>query len=390
MGSLSEHCKANGVLAATFFFASGWSGSIRRHGKKVLVTTIAHQLARYDTILREEISKAIEADSDIFDKNLVTQMKSLVLGPLQRRPIEPILRGAIIIDGLDECEAAAERYHSSTTPEVLSYKSSQDQLEILQVLRAASSDPSFPFRILIASRPERVFREFFDPERNPSFAQKLDLNEQYNADADITLFLEVQFDLIRYRFRPPSGTIQTLVENASGQFIYAATVIRLLTEDHQEAPEARLKALLKIRKTTLNPLGQLDALYAHILRSSPDPPLSVRWIVSIGLLSDFNPSPSASVMNTLLQTELDSNEAEHLLGNLHSLIGVPPSTDQSTTKYSFYHKSMRDFLEAPDRCGELYVGRREIGAFIWDAFVRGCTSEYLFSFCLCLCFSFTA
>jgi hypothetical protein len=52
----------------------------------------------------------------------------------------------------------------------------EDQLEILHVLQAASSDPSFP--ILIAGRPERVFREFFGAENNPAaLAKKLDLRE---------------------------------------------------------------------------------------------------------------------------------------------------------------------------------------------------------------------
>ncbi|RXW23294.1 hypothetical protein EST38_g2574 [Candolleomyces aberdarensis] len=221
MGSLSERCKVGGFLAATFFFAS-WSASVGRRRKSAFVTTIAHQLARHHPEVREEISKAIEANSDIFNKNLYTQMDLLVLGPLRgiaRRPDRPDLRGAVIIDGLDECEA--EQYHDTTTAKS-KYKSppprtkDQDQLEILQVLRTASSDPSFPFRILIASRPERVFREFFDPENNPTpFFQKLDLHEDYNADTDIGLFLEAHFSRIRRRYRlPPSWpspqAIQTL------------------------------------------------------------------------------------------------------------------------------------------------------------------------------------
>jgi hypothetical protein len=163
-------------------------------------------------------------------------------------------------------------------------------LEILQVLQVASSDPSFPFRILLASRPERVFREFFDARNNPaSFAQKLDLHEDYHADADIILFLESQFNLIRRRYNlppswPPPGAIQTLASNASGQFIYATTVIRFLDTGHRKPPKALLAAILKmkaIRNIASNPLEQLDALYMHILEASPDPPLSVRWICAI-------------------------------------------------------------------------------------------------------------
>ncbi|RXW15963.1 hypothetical protein EST38_g9890 [Candolleomyces aberdarensis] len=372
MGSLSERCKSGGVLAATFFFAS-WSASIGRRQKTALVTTIAHQLARYHPDLRDEISKAVEANSDIFDKNLHTQMKVLVLGPLQetaRRPDRPGLQGAIIIDGLDECEA--EQYHDTTIIRPwgkLTRRNADDQLEILQVLQAASSDPSFPFRIIIASRPERVFREFFDPENSPTpFAHKLDFHEEYNADADITLFLEAQFNQLRRRYHlplswPPLGAIQTLVSNASGQFIYAATVIRVLDSGRREPPKVLLEAILNMkttRKRTSNPLEQLDALYSHILESSPEPPLSIRWIQTISWYSTHQDKSIldlsvASNINLFLQTDPEGNEAEHLLGNLHSLIKIPPPNDQVPTRYDFYHKSLIDVLEDNHRC-EKFLG----------------------------------
>lgn len=156
-------------------------------------------------------------------------MEVLVLGPLRN---------------------AAQRPSGSDLRVKPARTNEQDQQEILEVLLKASSDPSFPFRILITSRPERVSREFFDPERNTSLAQKLDLHKPYNADHDIFLFLQAQFNLIRRRYNlppwPPSETIQILMEKASGQFIYAATIIRFLDAGHREPPEALLKAILKI------------------------------------------------------------------------------------------------------------------------------------------------
>ncbi|KAJ2917525.1 hypothetical protein MD484_g2867, partial [Candolleomyces efflorescens] len=390
LGSLAERCKVGGVLAATFFFAS-WSSSIGRRRKTAFVTTIAHQLTLYRADLREEISKAIVANSDIFDKNLRTQMEVLVLGPLQNipRPVNrPGLQGAIIIDGVDEC--SAEQHHNSpkNNPRgIAERRNAEDQLEILQVLQMAASHPSFPFRIALASRPERVFREFFDPDATPTiFAPKLDLHECYNADADITLFLEAHFSRIRRRYYlplswPSHETIRTLVENASGQFIYAATVIRLLDSGHRESPKAFLEAILQMGPapmTISNPLEQLDALYMHILNSSPDPPLSVRWIRTIsqfgrtgGAIFDTL-DPVASNIHLLLQKDPESDEAEHLLGNLHSLIRSPPPSDQATTKYDFYHKTLFDFLESPERSGKLYFEDREVHGFLWDRFNQAC------------------
>ncbi|KAJ2929879.1 hypothetical protein H1R20_g7201, partial [Candolleomyces eurysporus] len=383
MGSLADRCAENGVLGATFFFAS-WSASIGRRRKTAFVTTIAHQLAQHEGDLQTAISTAVEKNPGVFEKNLHVQMEILVLAPLREvvgQSDGPGLRGAIIIDGMDECEA--EQYHDTTsrgTQSKPARQNAEDQLEILQVLHAASLDPSFPFCILIASRPERVFREFFDPKNNPTlFVHKLDLNEDYNANADITLFLEAQFNILRRRYNlppswPPPKTISTLVENASGQFIYAATVIRFLDAGHRESPKALLEAILKMGSNVKsNPLKQLDILYSHILESSPDPLLSVRWILAVQWTT-IGKEASASNVTMLLQTDSESDEVEHLLGNLHSLIRIPSPSDWATTQYDFYHKSLFDFLDDPDRCGKLYVESSQIWAFIWDRFIQACAT----------------
>ncbi|KAJ2917377.1 hypothetical protein MD484_g3092, partial [Candolleomyces efflorescens] len=401
MGSLSVRCASDGILGATFFFAS-WSATLGRRRKTTFVTTLARQLAMYRDDLRTAISDAIEKNPTVFEKNLHIQMEILVSGPLREVAAHhgrPQLQGAIIID--ERASASTAQPCASERAQIESHKSGvfpepearadlhparaneKDQLEILQVLQAASSDPSFPFRILIASRPERVFRNFFAPPHTSiPFAHKVDLHEQYDADADIALFLEAQFNHLRRQYNflpswPPPGTVQKLVENASGQFVYAATVIRLLDTPHREPPEALLRAILEAGATqqkTSSPLEQLDALYARILESSPDPRLSIQWIRSIIRLNNTK-SAFASSLNLLLQTDPESNEAEHLLGNLHSLIQIPPPGDQATTKYGFYHKSLFDFLG--DRCGSgnnqnLYFGLAEIEVFIWDRFVEAC------------------
>jgi hypothetical protein len=396
MGSLADRCGANGVLGGTFFFAS-WSASINRRRKTAFVPTIAYQLAMHREDLKAAISTAIEKNPAVFGKNLHVQMELLVLAPVRevvRQSNGPKLRGAIIIDGVDECQAV--QFHDPTGPgarDRLVRTNDEDQLEILRILQAASLDPYFPFCILVASRPERVFRGFFDPENNPTLlAQKIDLHDDHNANADIALFLEARLSEIRRRYHlpvswPPPGTIETLVKNASGQFIYAATVIRLLDTGHREPPNALLDTILKMEaKGNSNPLKQLDNLYSHILESSPDPRLSVLWIRCI---REVNPQEHsyASNIHFLLQRDPGTNEAEHLLGNLHSLIRIPPINKQATTKYDFYHHSLFDFLKDANRCGNLHFQEKEIWGFLWDSFNQACTSEFI-SASLSLCFSF--
>ncbi|KAJ2917573.1 hypothetical protein MD484_g2859, partial [Candolleomyces efflorescens] len=417
MGSLADRCSQNGVLGATFFFAS-WSASVGRRRKTAFVSTIAHQLTEYREDVKNAISSAIERNPSVFEKNLRVQMEVMILAPLRevvRQSSETErLKGAILVDGVDECEA--EQYHDTTRTGQWARpkrRDAEDQLEILQVLHAASSDPSFPFRIIVASRPERVFREFFDPERNPiSFAQKLDLHEDYNADADIALFLKAQLNQIRRRYNllaswPPPGAIETLVERASGQFIYAATVVRFLEMGHREHPKALLDAILRMsasQEATSNALEQLDALYTHILESSPDPALSVQWIYAIYRCSThaIQAIPSkvcvASNINSLLQTDPESNEAEHVLGNLHSLIRIPAPDALATTRYDFYHKSLIDFLSS-NHSGNPGFNESGCKLFLWeswDRFIRACTrgsemaespfSESFLNFLACLPF----
>ncbi|KAJ2929878.1 hypothetical protein H1R20_g7220, partial [Candolleomyces eurysporus] len=479
MGSLAQRCKVHGLLPASFFFAS-WSASIGRRRKTAFIATIAHQLAEHQQHLKDAIASAVAENPIVFEKNLDVQMETLILAPLRKvvhLPNAPGLRGVIMIDGMDECEA--EQYHDSEPtgsglrPKLAQARTKEkDQLEILEALRKAALDPAFPFLILIASRPERVFREFFDPEHSSTpFAPKLDINEDYDAGTDIALYLEVQFSRIRRRYRlspswPPPGTIQTLVENASGQFIYACTVIRFLDESPKSPPDALLNTILGMEITpTSNPFRFLDALYSHILESSLDPLLSIRWINAINHfnynedqiptwpstrttqsdsdelveianadeLYSANPKSSPNAersrswhtpepynhdsreahdldiqkepnvlgpdignvypdrddsisvevlsltsfhLNLLLQK--NDGEAEHLLGNLHSLVRIPPPGNVGRgALYGFYHKSLFDFLKDPERCGALYVTQDEHSEFIWDRVLQVYESEFV-------------
>jgi nucleoside-triphosphatase THEP1 len=402
LGSVTERCKKNGFPVASFFFSS--LGSIGRRTKTAFVATIAYQLAEQPKFqaLKDAIAVAIEADKIVFNKSLCVQMDTLVLAPLRAvaGAYNAAFRGAIVIDGLDEC--GVEKIHDDTanaSQTVPTRTKDQDQLEILQVLHQASSDPTFPFRIIIASRPERVFRHFFDPERqNTPIAHKLDLHQDYDAEADITLFLKARFDhLRRIHNLPPSwlppNAIKILVDKASGQFIYAVTVIRFLELGHRAPSKALLEAILRMEATgTSNPLNTLDELYSHILNSSPDPLLSVRWIRVIRHLQENGPKRHsrwavsithhlkeelyACDFNLLLQTDPASNEVEHLLGNLHSLIRIPPPRNEATTAYGFYHKSLFDFLEDPDRCGKLHIRRKKVLGFLWDRIHGACASEF--------------
>ncbi|RXW23121.1 hypothetical protein EST38_g2754 [Candolleomyces aberdarensis] len=387
MGSVADTCKQNGVPAVTFFFASYASPDRRR--KTAFIPTLAYQLTEHLPALKNSVAQAMRDKPLLFKKNLRVQMEALILTPLRQVAVESKVPGVVLIDGLDECEAEQffDSHVASRTGKSMEREKGEDQLEILQVLREAALDPAFPFRIVIASRPERVFREFFNNESHKSsFAPSLVLDEKYNPNADIILFLQAKFSEIRRRYKlspswPSPETLATLLDQASGQFIYAATVIRYITTSRHGSPQTLLDQVLKVKPSSgTNPFSHLDAFYTHILQSASNTILAVKWLwiikgeVTHDLFFYLHHTPAAFIINLLLQT--DDGGAEYVLGDLHSLIDVPPSDDLGTP-YRPYHKSLYDFLGSEDRCGPIYVGHMQCAEFLWGRFFDICKHKGL-------------
>ncbi|RXW13696.1 hypothetical protein EST38_g12159 [Candolleomyces aberdarensis] len=322
MGSVADTCKQNGVPAVTFFFASYASPDRRR--KTAFIPTLAYQLAEHLPALKDPVTQAIRDKPLLFKKNLRVQMEALILTPLRQVAVESNVSGVVLVDGLDECEA--EQFFDSNVAsragKSMEREKGEDQLEILQVLRDAALDPAFPFRIVIASRPERVFREFFNNENyKSSFAPSLILDDKYNPNADILLFFQAKFSEIRRRYNldpswPSPEILASLLDQASGQFIYAATIIRYITTSRHESPQALLDQVLKVKPTSAgtNPFSHLDAFYTHILQSTSNRILAVKWLWVLKgeipgwpLIFYFMRSPPAAfLINLFLQTDNSS------------------------------------------------------------------------------------
>ncbi|TEB31358.1 hypothetical protein FA13DRAFT_363031 [Coprinellus micaceus] len=331
-GSIAEICEDRGILAGSFFFSS-FLGSEKRKSKRFLVGTLAYGLLQNDGLqpLRGPILSSIERDLGIFRKRLRDQCKALLLKPFYdaRNHLNWSLPRVIIIDGLDEVEAAGSL---SLDPHEARLANEADQIEILSALLQAAGDVDFPFRVLIVSRPERAIRDFFSNNAN-GVSRELFLDDKYNPDADITLFLDAKFAEIRRRYGllpswPTRADIKRLVHAASGQFIYASTVVRFLQNDKLPDPQARLLTVLNVRVqgAEKNPLVPLDALYTRILASSPDPLLAIKWL---GGVHYFFRSRPALFVKQLLQDFEESHQHP----------------------YEFYHKSLSDFLQS-ERCLE--------------------------------------
>ncbi|RXW18548.1 hypothetical protein EST38_g7307 [Candolleomyces aberdarensis] len=383
MGSVADTCQGKGTLGATFFFSS-FSGSADRRSKRCFVPTLAYQLVQHDAMdqVAEQILSTIERNPAIFKQRLDAQLDQLILKPLRACRDRPQLLEwpkVILIDGLDECEA--DQYHDMARSNANPRSKEEDQTEILSVLMKAASDPDFPFRIVIASRPEHAIKRFFAGIAK-SLTRELFLDAKYNPDADMRLFLDSKFANIRRESQLPSSwpgkdVRRTLIANASGQFIYIATVGRFMEVSGGD-PEELLKQVLQLPgfKASTDALAPLDALYSHILKSSPDPPLSVLWLTLIFREKylerpAFNFSVSSGPAASFVRLYLESypGQASHVFRNLNSLVFIPSMEDHKSP-YHLYHKSLVDFLQERCRSGNLYVESKVVLEHFVDRYLH--------------------
>ncbi|TEB24112.1 hypothetical protein FA13DRAFT_1391407 [Coprinellus micaceus] len=372
-GSIAEACAKKAFLAASFFFSS-FSPSTDRRSKLGLVATLAYHMSQNETLhlFKTRLMAALERHPDIFHKNLLEQTECLILAPF-RSIHDPINRvgwpKVIIIDGLDEVVAA--QYHDPTKQWV-SQTSEDDQVEILNVLLALSRSTSFPFRIFVASRPERNIADFFAADAQ-SITVNLFLDSKYNPDIDIESFLKSKFSIIQHRAGiskswPGKEVVDRIVDMSSGQFIVPTTIIRWVEAGVPQLQLAEVLELEQLKTGTKNPFATLDALYSHILRRArnpeADPYLAVKWILCISSAIDSNQlrhPPSVKFWRQLLETT--EGELSYRLAPITSLIAIPPP-DDTLSPITIYHKSLIDFLSSPNRCGDLHVEKEVYESFM--------------------------
>lgn len=228
--SVSENLANHQKLAASFYFNRQ---EIACSSKDLLVTTIAYQLATSVRGLKSPISDVITKDPTILKANFATQLRALLVEPLQSLPVvEYGPSMVIIIDGLDECKDYADVVHLITT------------------LTDSESTLHFPLRFLVTTRPEpSIPISFEQPERPVTLNFCLD---DFDADADIHLFLERKLRYIALEHPnmsdvplpwPSNEELVSLVAKSEHLFIYASTVVKFVADD-DAFPQQRLKTIL--------------------------------------------------------------------------------------------------------------------------------------------------
>lgn len=382
-GTIADECHGEGLLAASFFF-SAFSGSINRRSKKSFIFTLAYGLLQQKTIvnLKQAILSAIEDDPAVFDKHLDQQLDQLILTPLRAvigQSDQARWPKVVLVDGVDECGVDGE---SDRSKQDIRRSREATHKEILSVLARASADPSFPFRILVVSRPEPAIVEFF--QSSSELTRRLFLDDKYNPHADIHLFLTAKLGAIQRKFNLPCDwapriTVDLLVNRASGQFIYATTVIRFV-EDTSRPPHEQLAHIVEWKRPSnpeSTPFALLDALYHGILESSPNPSLAVKWLVCFGIRWDFAIRSRTGVRapDSFKMAVLESflGETTYILGGLSSLISL--TKNSGGLEVSLYHQFLLDFLGDERRSGSLHVNQDDAKRHIEDCHYQILKSE---------------
>ncbi|KAJ3531964.1 hypothetical protein NMY22_g7939 [Coprinellus aureogranulatus] len=401
-GSVADTCKSQGLLAGSFFFSS-FLGSVDRRSKRCVITTLASRLAAHDVLCeyKAQLLVAIEKNPGIFRKRLIDQAQCLILDALhqiQGRTDTSNWPRGIVLDGLDEVQAV--QYHDATR-EDLTRNDEDDQLDILHVLLLLANSPAFPFRIIVASRPERAITDFFANVAQATTVT-LFLDSKYKPDADIKRFLHSKFADIRHRSGisgpswPGEEVIGQIVEMSSGQFIVPSTIIRYIGCGLPHRQLEDIMQVERVKNSRNNPFALLDALYAHILNRSPNPAMAVVWIrcfTSIQLSVAQMPFGSRVISSLRLAQRLPSGDEKergdprhvpsyfwrkflehtegeflHVLTPLASLLSIPHHNDRRSS-ITIYHKSLTDFLSSEVRCGQLYISDNTWLSFAGRRFV---------------------
>ena len=280
----------------------------------------------------------MELNPTLLTKSMGVQLQTLIVDAFQNLSPLPQRSYLVIIDGLDEC-------HDKATQQL-----------ILRLLCETITFHKLPLRFLIGSRPESHIRDGFDQQSLYTITQRVVLDETFDPGRDIRLFLQDGFAKICANNSilshveqpwPGEGIIDLLVQRSSGQFIYAATVLKFVGADFC-SPTKQLALILKPDPTAFS---DLDQLYTQILSVYPS---TVNIVQVLGIIIAFDQDPSPEVVEDILGME--EGELKLVLRGLSSLMEdgvtlniIPP----------FTHASFRDYLFDSNRSGPFHVNQED-------------------------------
>ncbi|KAJ2926461.1 hypothetical protein H1R20_g10637, partial [Candolleomyces eurysporus] len=272
--TIAARCAKADILGAAFFLSST---DPTRNRASTIVGTIAYQLGLKHPLFQSSIIAAVKRDPLIFSQSIQSQMEGLIVLPFEnlRRSAQidiDTFPYAILIDGLDECKGEPNHTADPTHLDGDDRLQAEDrQAELLAAIRHCILNNDLPFRVFIASRPEWAVRTALKPGGDlHQVAYCIQLSDKYDASGDMYRYLQRRFEYIGLQIGNrqwyTDNNIHTLVEAASGQFIYVATIFKYISE-RRASPAERLRIVLtwtSHEQQRARPFEALDRLYTNI------------------------------------------------------------------------------------------------------------------------------
>jgi hypothetical protein len=286
--------------------------------------------------LKPLIADAITRDPSILHKIPPRQFQILIVNPVSKATGLPSSM-VVVLDAIDECQ------------------DEESAADIISLVTDAQRNSRFPIRFLITSRPEPYLRAKIHSPKIGHITWILALQD-FDSRDDIRTFLRHRFDDISAKHEvlrsikspwPSEPDFESLVQKASGLFIYAATVMNFLC-DRNGHPVRRLETILQVEPSSSpSAYTALDQLYVQILSGTPNID-SLRDVLGV-ILTLFDALP-IKVLEELLS--LESGDISFALTGLHSILFIPSDNDQSVATF---HESLRDFLTDAERSNLYFI-----------------------------------
>ncbi|KAF5324976.1 hypothetical protein D9619_009838 [Psilocybe cf. subviscida] len=232
-----------GLLGSSFFCSRK---KLDRRNARLIIPALAKGLAHAYPEFQTELLKVLKDDLDFTGLGLDNQYLMLILQPAEKAFAKSSKMIVLVVDALDECEDAyaAEMFLKSV------------------LLRK----PSCGLWLLLTSRPEPKILKGFHSGAHASLRLQ-DIEVQF-VKADIAVFLsnklkEVDNLYTEYSSAWPPTEVQTIVNKAGTLFIYAATAVKYISDDHGD-PVERLAKFASIQPPD-NAVKGIDEVYAYVL-----------------------------------------------------------------------------------------------------------------------------
>jgi hypothetical protein len=325
--------KPRDVSLGASFCCSRQVESLRR--RQNIVPMLAYQLAHHSrsfaTALDGADLDAIDTSNKQVEKLLVTPWNASVE---ERPPSLPLT--LVVIDALDEIE-------DDGGEKLLK--------ELIQATQVMAQDGAHGLKILVTSRPHP---SIVNATKSLPVYRLEDINAE-DGRKDILTYLRSALPCIAVSGQ--DTIYDTIADHARGLFIYAATIVRVLSGQTQKEQKRTLAIILGNSQQAAhspNPPMAIDTLYMQVLAANLEDRYISRLVVLHCIICALQPMPVSTIAQVAAgaaEDDLDEEATRRLVEGLHSVLYI---SDKDGCVY-IYHKSFSDFLLDGNRSDQKYT-----------------------------------